>query len=570
MDYLFLVLTLICVYALLATSLNLIKGYGGLFSVAHAVFFGIGAYAFTIARIEYGVPFPLALVIAFAMAAAASLVLSIPSLRVSGEYLLLATFAVQILGTSLFLNLDITGGPAGIRDIPHADLFGYVFQTNGQVFIITLAVSALCWCMMYETARSPFGRVMKAIREDEIGIAALGKDTLWFKIAVFFIGCGFAGVAGGLFATVITFINPDSFVIYVSFTVVIMVLLGGLANPFGGIAGAAVLITLEETLRVIMPTAVGAHLAMVLFGLILVGVIMRRPQGLLPEHATSNLVADGRGLEGRGQRQAIKLKNVDPQASAALIHGPLLRIENVTKSYGGLVAVRGTNISVDAGDIIGIVGPNGAGKTTLFDLIGGNIRPDTGTIVYRGQDFSKHKPYRIAQAGIGRLFQHVRPFSNMTALDNVLVSFPRSLRESPWFAWLPIDRSGEAERRDKALELLQYMGLEGHANEKVGELSFGQQKLVGFARLLAQGASVWLLDEPAAGIDPQMRQDIRRTILRVRQDLGVTMLIVEHNMDFLEGLVDRVVFMAEGTVVKVASFDDIMADRELNRLYLGV
>lgn len=569
MDYLFLVLTLVSVYTVLATSLNLIKGYGGLFSVAHAVFFGLGAYAFAILRVEYGVSFPIALFFAFAVAGVASLVLSIPSLRVSGEYLLLATFAIQILGTSLFLNLGITGGPAGIKGIPRPSLFGFVFQTNAEVFAIIFVVAAICWWLMFEIARSPFGRVLKAIREDEIGIAALGKNALWFKIAVFFIGCGFAGVAGGLFATVITFINPDSFVIYISFTIVIMVLLGGLANPFGGLVGATVLIALEEALRIIMPTATGAHIAQVLFGTILVLIILRRPQGLLPEHSASSLATDGGALEKRGQRETPRLDLAAVTRQGSDGDESALKVDGLTKRYGGLVAVSNTSISVAPGEIVGIVGPNGAGKTTLFDMITGNVAPDAGIMAVRGKDLRALRPYQIARAGIGRLFQHVRPFHHMTALDNVLVAFPKAARENPFLSWLPIDRVGERERREKALELLRYIGLEGHAMERVGELSFGQQKLVAFARLLAQGASIWLLDEPAAGIDPEMRRDIRRTILRVRKDLGITMLIVEHNMDFLEGLVDRVVFMAEGTVVRSGPFKEIMADPELNRLYLG-
>lgn len=568
MDYLFLVLSLISIYAVLATSLNLIKGYGGLFSVAHAVFFGIGAYTFAVLRVDYGVSFPVALLAAFLAAGVSSLILSIPSLRVSGEYLLLATFAVQILGTSVFLNLGITGGPAGIRAIPRPTLFGFEFQTNAQVFLITFIVAAICWWLMFETARSPFGRVLKAIREDEVGIASLGKDTLWFKIAVFFIGCGFAGVAGGLFATVITFINPDSFVIYVSFTIVIMVLLGGLANPFGGLVGAALLIALEEAMRLIMPTANGAHLAQVLFGAILVVIIMRRPQGLMPEHNAPDLTQGEAALEHRGRREPPRLENI-VGAAAPSGDRPILEVKSVSKRYGGLVAVRDTTLTVAPGEIVGIVGPNGAGKTTLFDMVAGNVTPDAGTLGLRGHDMRALKPHQIARAGIGRLFQHVRPFANMTALDNVLVAFPKYRRENPFLAWLPIDRAGEAERREKAFELLRYIGLEGHALERTGQLSFGQQKMVAFARLLAQGASVWLLDEPAAGIDPEMRQDIRRTILRVREDLGITMLIVEHNMDFLEGLVDRVVFMADGTVQRTASFAEIMADAELNRLYLG-
>jgi branched-chain amino acid transport system permease protein len=200
MDYLAIIVNLICVYAVLAASLNLIMGYGGLFSVAHAAFFGIGAYAFALTTIHLGVPFAVALILAFIAAALASAVISVPSLRVSGDYLMLATFAIQILATSLFLNLPITGGPAGIRNIPSAQFFGLAPHSRIGTLIGFIVVATLCWYVMAEMARSPFGRVLKAIREDELATASIGKNVMWFKISAFAAGCGFAGVAGGMLA----------------------------------------------------------------------------------------------------------------------------------------------------------------------------------------------------------------------------------------------------------------------------------------------------------------------------------------------------------------------------------
>jgi ABC-type branched-subunit amino acid transport system ATPase component len=310
--------------------------------------------------------------------------------------------------------------------------------------------------------------------------------------------------------------------------------------------------------------------AQVIFGVFLVAVVLWRPKGLLPEHARSASVRDAKALEGRGDKEiSFGHTSTNPGVVAALHGSPMLSVENVSKSYGGLTAVRDAKISVASGEIVGIVGPNGAGKTTLFDIVGGAVPPDVGEIRLNGKAISRLKPFMLARQGIGRLFQQVRPFADMTVLEKELVAFPGVARENPLLAWLPIDRKAEGRRRNEARELLRYVGLDGYATESAGSLSFGQQKLIGFARLLAQGASVWLLDEPAAGIDPHMRLDIRRTISKVRLERGVTMLIVEHNMDFLEHLVDRVVFMAEGQVVRTASFEEIMKDEELNRLYLG-
>jgi branched-chain amino acid transport system ATP-binding protein len=157
----------------------------------------------------------------------------------------------------------------------------------------------------------------------------------------------------------------------------------------------------------------------------------------------------------------------------------------------------------------------------------------------------------------------------MTVLDNVLVGFRDLRRENSLMSFLPIDRAREKERHRQALDYLAFVGLSQHAAERAGTLSFGQQKLLGFARLMAQDARLWLLDEPAAGVDPTMREEIKTTIIRSRAELGVTVILVEHNMDFLHDLADRVLFMADGQVTRMGTLAEIVADPELNRRYLG-
>jgi len=241
----------------------------------------------------------------------------------------------------------------------------------------------------------------------------------------------------------------------------------------------------------------------------------------------------------------------------------------VSKAYGGIQAVDQVDLEIQRGEIVGIIGPNGAGKTTLFDMMAGATWPDSGEVHFAGQRVDQIASWRLAARGVGRLFQDARPFVNMTVLDNVLVAFPGARRERPWLSWIPFDRDSEQQRIEAAYAYLEFIGLSAHAQERAGALSFGQQKLLGFTRLLAQGATLWLLDEPAAGIDPAMREEIRTVIARSRDELGITVLIVEHNMDFLKNLADRVVFMAEGRVLREGPLEDIVRDPELNRLYLG-
>jgi branched-chain amino acid transport system permease protein len=368
----------------------------------------------------------------------------------------------------------------------------------------------------------------------------------------------------------VSFINPDSFAITMSFSILVMVLLGGLANPFGGLAGALVLTLLQEGLRIMLPSAIGAHVSQVLLGVILVVVVMKRPQGLLSEFANQGALATTGTLAQRGHAGTRQLSFGERRpASAASPALSILQATGLVKSYGGVRAVRQFDIDVRRGEIVGLIGPNGAGKTTVFDMIAGAVLPDAGTIVVDGQTATRLPIFRRGQLGIGRLFQDARPLPNMTVLDNVLVGFGDLRREMPLLSFLPIDRDRERRRLAQAHDCLGFVGLAEHAAERAGTLSFGQQKLLGFARLMAQDARLWLLDEPAAGVDPAMREEIKTAIARCRGELGVTVVVVEHNMDFLRGLADRIVFMAEGQVMREGSLAEIAADPELNRRYLG-
>lgn len=571
MDYIFIVGNLICVYAILAASLNLVMGFGGLFTVAHAAFFGIGAYVFALCVTSLGLPFGIALLLGFLAAAAGSIVLSAPSLRLSAEYLMLATFAVQIIASSLFTNLEITGGPAGIRAIPLPGFLGPSSTIGAEVLAVVLLVTAISWYVMNSMVRSPFGRVLKAVREDEWAAVALGKNVVTFKLAAFAIGCGFAGLAGGLYASVLSYINPDSFTMYVSFSVVVMVLLGGIGHPLGGVLGAIVLTLLQELLRIVLPSTIGAPLAQVIFGIVLVVVIMKMPQGILSEHIAGHTKFNDDILRKRGGARGRSLGGMVATRRDGLADAgnSAIEIENASKSYGGVHAVAGASLDVAVGEIIGIIGPNGAGKTTMFDILAGAVRPDTGELRVFGKRASGLPIHALARRGIGRLFQDARPLGNLSVLDNVLVGFPRVKRENPLLSWLPIDRDAEKRRLAKALDYLEFIGLGQHAGERAATLSFGQQKLLAFARLLAQEARIWLLDEPAAGVDPAMREELRAVIKRCRDELGVTVLVVEHNMEFLKELAGRVVFMAEGKILKIGSLEEISGDPELNQLYLG-
>ena len=248
-----------------------------------------------------------------------------------------------------------------------------------------------------------------------------------------------------------------------------------------------------------------------------------------------------------------------------------LELIDVSKSFDGLKAVDQVSIGLQKGKITALIGPNGAGKTTIFNLISGFIKPDMGQILYRGQNIVGLSPWEIASLGIGRLFQDVRVFSRLTVLDNVLAAFKGQKGEKVMVAILERGKvlSEEARNKEKALELLRFVGLAEKASDLAENLSYGQQKLLSIARLLAAEADVLLLDEPTAGVNPAMIGQILK-VARTLAEQGKTVVIIEHNMNVVVEVADWVYFMDDGQIVSFGLPKDVLGDPEVRRAYIGL
>lgn len=283
MEYLLHILVIAGIYVILTLGLNLILGYTGLPALGHSAFACVGAYTSALLALNYGLSPWLGLICGMLTAGASGWLIAKATVRLRGDYLALATLGIAVIVYSVAKNwIELTRGPLGLPGIPGFKLFGWSLSATWAYAILTLLITALTYIVMKRIVDSPLGRILRGIREDEIAVMALGKDVNYYKTLVFVVGAAFAGVAGALYAHYITFIDPSSFTIVESITVLLMVVFGGMGSLRGSIAGAVVLVVLPEALRFVgLPSSIAAPLRQLIYGALLAFLMIRRPNGLL-------------------------------------------------------------------------------------------------------------------------------------------------------------------------------------------------------------------------------------------------------------------------------------------------
>ena len=433
----------------------------------------------------------------------------------------------------------------------------------------------ICFAVAWRVIHSPFGRVLKAIREDESASRALGKNTLSFKVLVFALSGGLAAVTGSLMAHYISFISPFSFTIEVSVFIIVMVVLGGEANFWGPIMGAAILMGITEALRFVPGASSYIDAAREIFyGFILMFLMIFRPQGIIPEHSKRSKRASvpEELLPKEGAAAAAEASKGTPVPADEGNQEPILEIQDLSKSFGGLKAVADASVKLFPRDITGLIGPNGCGKTTLFNMANGFLEPDQGAVYVRGEAVTGLAPYKLVTKGVARSWQDVRVFKGMTVLDNVMVARPNQTGENLFFLYF---RPGRVSREEKencraALEYLKLVGLLEKAGQLAGSLSNAEQKLVAIARLLATECPILFLDEPTAALDIDSVERVIQLIREIAVRKDKTILLVEHNLDVVRGLVKKAYFMSEGKILAEGEPAKLMADPKLAEVYFGI
>ena len=564
MDYLLHVLVMVCLYAILATSFNLLIGFAGLFALSHAAFYAFGAYTTAILSTAVGLPFPLPLIAAVVFTAATSVLIAVPALRVSGHYLVVISLALQIIVIEVILNWGaLTGGTDGISNVPHYSIAGWRLDSPGRFLIAAAIGAAACLWICRRLARSPFGRALRAMRENEDAAEAVGKNIFYMKVTVFAFSAGLAAVAGSFFARYFTYVGAQSFTIDETIYILAMVILGGTANLWGSVVGAAILVALPELLKFVeLPIDVADKFRLVIYGLILILILRFRPEGLIPEPRGARAMFVPVDAERRSVDSA-ELIDSSGGGGDVVLEGRGLR-----KAFGGISAVADFSIELRRGRITGLIGPNGAGKTTAFNLLTGFLRPDSGEILLRGRAIGRRKPHDLVAAGVARSFQDLRLFTRMTVIENVLVALPGQSGDGvvPVFFRPMRVRAEEHENTARAMEILRFVELDAKAHETAENLSYAEEKLLVVARLLATRAEVLLFDEPMSGLDRTTLEEIFPVIRRLAAS-GKAVCIIEHNLDVIKELCDVVYFLDEGRVLAVGRPAELMNDPELAQRY---
>jgi branched-chain amino acid transport system permease protein len=595
MDYWWDILNLVLIFSVFAISLNLLVGYTGQVSIAHAAFGAIGGYTAAYLSAQIGLPFWPALVAGALGAGFAGVLMSLPALRLSPEYLVLLTIAVSSIVLAVVGAVPELGGaygmiaskPANLSPLPGGDL---IFPH--QWVMPLLAFAAFTYLVCYRMGESAFGRVLRAIRDDETAARALGSNVFAFKVVVFGITSAFAGLAGVLLFYYNQIASTSVYGLDVSLKIFAMTIFGGLGNFTGSILGAAVVQLLQPMLERIVRIDPGQAflIQLVVYGLGLTVLVRVRPQGLLPEgfsllralRPAKTRLASQPSAKPISSTVAAKPAPCAQTAGAAAQSSVILEVRDLSKRFGGIAACRELNLDLQRGKIAALVGPNGAGKTTVFNLLTGALRADGGSIRLHGENVRGLAPDMIARKGMVRSFQNVRVFARMTALENVMLGI-REL-STDWWCWPNGTRGGEnladllllphmtghVERHthERAMEWLRLVGLANVAQTPAGALSFGQQKLVSFARLLGTDADVLLLDEPASGIDSKWVEQILELVAHMRE-LGKTICIVEHSIHVVERLADTVFFMELGHITAQGTIGELTSDPRLAEVYFG-
>lgn len=562
-DYEIALLNYVGLAAIVVLGLVLLTGVAGLTSFAQAAYVGIGAYITGYVSSIYGLSpwltLPLALAVAFVLALFGSLITA----RLSGHYLPLATLSLAVVAYYLFAALPQTGGQAGMTNIPPLTVAGYAVHSPKAWYLGIWGALLLLQLAMTNLLDSRPGRAIRALKSGTIMAESLGVDTWKAKIAAFVIACLLAALAGWIYAHYQRFLNPSPFSFNQGIEYLFMAVIGGAGSIGGALVGSGIVVLSNQWLQTNLPLLLGMQgdFQVIIFGIVAMAMLQLLPRGIWP--ALLDLTGMRLPKAWSMSTDTVPLPARDkPQPGETV-----LAVRGVSKNFGAIAANRDISLDARAGEILALIGPNGAGKSTLFDLISGVQRPSSGTVHFLGRE-SSYFPRTLSRDGMGRTFQHVRIIPEMTVLENTALGTHARVDSSFAAAALRLDRPTEARLIGEALRQLGRVGLESSATQTAGSLSLGQQRVLEIARALASDPCLLLLDEPAAGLRHLEKQALARLLKQLKAE-GIAVIVVEHDMDFVMNLADRIVVMQFGQKLAEGTPCEIQRNPAVIEAYLG-
>jgi branched-chain amino acid transport system permease protein len=590
--------------SIVALGLVLLTGVGGQTSFGQAAFVGIGAYTTAVLATRYGISPWLTLPAGIALTVVVALFLGFITLRLSGHYLPLATIAWGIAIYYLLGNLEALGKYSGIAEIPPLTLFGVALGDGRTIYYLIWSIALLALFAVRNLLDSRCGRAIRALKGRATMAECFGVNTARLKIVIFVYAAILAALSGWLYAHFLRFVSPQPFGVNASIDYLFMAVIGGSTEVWGAVIGAAVLTFLRQWLQELLPklTNESGNFEIIAFGLLVVVMLHRARDGLVPYFA--RLVPEDRKrmlqpdrddfsssrhpalalclsmiffrkpvptphqVWGRLFRDHALASEPPPTRAQPERRDLLLEVQGVNKRFGALDAVKDLSFEMRSGEILGLIGPNGAGKSTVFNLMTGVLAADEGRIFFRGERIEHLTSRDIARRGIARTFQHVNVLASRSALENVALGAHLRGYAGTLSATLRLDRAEEARLRHEALRRLEAVGLRDHIFDAASTLPLGSQRLLEVARALSADPLLLLLDEPAAGLR-HLEKKALADLIRSLRESGLSILLVEHDMDFIMGLVDRVVVMNFGEKLAEGSPREIGNNPAVVEAYLG-